>query len=491
MKNQIKTPYSSYLVQPHSVPAGNFTQAAGFKRLGIHHVTLKPGEVSSLPHAESHEEEFVYVVSGNPHAWIDGYVYELKPHCAVGFPAGTGIAHNFINNSNEDVELIVAGERTKKENLCAFPINPEQAQKSPIWWPDAPKRELGPHNGKAGPVRPNEVGPTWPSCIINCLEQKLDFGWHYPGDSETFGNYTRLTNLLNLKVLGIGFEVLKPNKRSAFPHAHLKEEEFVFILKGKADVWMNGYVEAAPIGTAALFVPGTNISHTIINNTQEDIIYLCIGEATDPDGPDKIIYPLHEFRNSQCKRVDGFWSDRPTDVPFGAHNGRPDAGLGEHLSFHHAKPEVVLDLFKRSPSYFMQIDGVPPSEKSVELALSEGPDTLGKTSLKESIVITHNDKPIGFADVIIHHPDKNMAYLGLLLLTEDKIGQGLGRKCYELLEHYLKTSWKIEKIKLGVSEGKDHSGFWLKMGYNKNGKTYRWQGQAKTTEVVEFEKPTS
>ena len=76
----------------------------------------------------------------------------MKPHCAVGFPAGTGLAHNFINNTDKDVELLVLGERTKKENLCSFPVNPEQKDTCNIWWSDAPTRSLGPHNGKPGPI---------------------------------------------------------------------------------------------------------------------------------------------------------------------------------------------------------------------------------------------------------------------------------------------------------------------------------------------------
>src|SRR6266446_3557858 len=73
----------------------NFSKHFGFKKLGIHHVNLPPNSRTSLPHAESLEEEFVFVISGHPHVWIDGHVYELRPNCAVGFPAGTGIAHNF------------------------------------------------------------------------------------------------------------------------------------------------------------------------------------------------------------------------------------------------------------------------------------------------------------------------------------------------------------------------------------------------------------
>jgi uncharacterized cupin superfamily protein len=45
-----------------------FSKYFGFKKLGIHHETLPPGRRTSFPHAESAEEEFVFVIEGNPDA---------------------------------------------------------------------------------------------------------------------------------------------------------------------------------------------------------------------------------------------------------------------------------------------------------------------------------------------------------------------------------------------------------------------------------------
>lgn len=44
---------------------------------------------------------------------------------SIGFLPGTGIGHTFINNSNSDVELFVAGDRTKKENQYRFHLEPK------------------------------------------------------------------------------------------------------------------------------------------------------------------------------------------------------------------------------------------------------------------------------------------------------------------------------------------------------------------------------
>ena len=119
----------------------------GLKSIGIHHMRLLPGRRTSLPHAESHEEEFVYVIAGTPDVWLDGVLHRLAPGDAVGFPAGTGLAHSFLNNSEAEVELLVIGNADMADNRIVYPINPERKAWRRDWWTDAPARELGTHDG--------------------------------------------------------------------------------------------------------------------------------------------------------------------------------------------------------------------------------------------------------------------------------------------------------------------------------------------------------
>ena len=122
----------------------------GLTRIGVHHETLPPGRRTSWPHAESDEEEFAYVIEGNPDVWIDGHLHGLKPGDAVGFPAGTGISHTFINNTKSDVRLLVVGEANKPTNQIYYPKHPGRRNDLPekAWWVEVPKRELGPHSGE-------------------------------------------------------------------------------------------------------------------------------------------------------------------------------------------------------------------------------------------------------------------------------------------------------------------------------------------------------
>jgi uncharacterized cupin superfamily protein len=139
-------------------PSSPFGKAFGLTRLGIHHQILEPGMRSSWPHAESTEEEFVYVISGNPDVWVDGHLHRLNPGDGVGFPPGTGISHAFLNNTDSQVQLLVVGDTNRADNKCAYPLDEKRnAEIKHFYWADMPKRELGPHDGLPDRLRESEI----------------------------------------------------------------------------------------------------------------------------------------------------------------------------------------------------------------------------------------------------------------------------------------------------------------------------------------------
>lgn len=136
------------------------SRAFGLKRIGVHVVELPPGRRASWPYADSDAEELIYVIEGKPDAWIDGTLYPLEPGDAVGFPATTGIAHTFLNNTRETVRLIVVGELDRPGNRRFYPLNQERrATIGPLWWGDAPNRKLGTHDGLPDRLRQAGDGP--------------------------------------------------------------------------------------------------------------------------------------------------------------------------------------------------------------------------------------------------------------------------------------------------------------------------------------------
>ncbi|WP_210484359.1 cupin domain-containing protein [Microvirga antarctica] len=130
-----------------------FARHFGLTALGINHERLPPGRRTSFPHAESAEEEFVYVIAGTPDVWLDGELHRLQPGDGIGFPAGTGLSHSFLNNTETEVQLLVVGEPAKPENRVVYPRNPDRQALRTDWWDDAPVRRLGDHDGLTDQVR--------------------------------------------------------------------------------------------------------------------------------------------------------------------------------------------------------------------------------------------------------------------------------------------------------------------------------------------------
>lgn len=124
-------------------------EAAGLERIGVHVERLPPGRRTSWPHAERDEEEFVFVLEGQVDAWIDGHLHRMKKGDLAAFPAGTGIAHTFLNDGDEDALLLVGGERSKPNHRIAYPLHDKARVqlKDEQWWDDAPRHPLGPHDG--------------------------------------------------------------------------------------------------------------------------------------------------------------------------------------------------------------------------------------------------------------------------------------------------------------------------------------------------------
>ena len=140
-------------VYPHSEermgPVRRLGSAAGLERIGVNLQRLPPGTRSSWPHAEGSEEEFAFVISGEVDAWIDGHLHRMVAGDLAAFPAGSGICHCFINNTDSEAVLLVGGEASKPDNRIVYPLNPSRRADLPAseWWDDAPSQPLGPHDG--------------------------------------------------------------------------------------------------------------------------------------------------------------------------------------------------------------------------------------------------------------------------------------------------------------------------------------------------------
>ena len=84
----------------------------GLTNFGVNLTTLQPGAVSSLRHAHSRQDEFVYILHGHPTLVTDAGRTALAPGMCAGFRAGTGDGHHLLNETHEVVEYLEVGDRT-------------------------------------------------------------------------------------------------------------------------------------------------------------------------------------------------------------------------------------------------------------------------------------------------------------------------------------------------------------------------------------------
>jgi uncharacterized cupin superfamily protein len=141
----------------------------------------------------------------------------------------------------------------------------------------------------------------------------------YPDSEELLSISASYSDLFNLMRLGIHHERLPPGRRLCWPHAEADEEEFVFVIEGTPDLWLDGHVKRLKPGDGVSFRAGTGFAHTFLNNTDTEVRVLVVGEASRRRS--RVHYPLHPRRNAE---IGGrHWKDAPAR-PLGPHDCIPD-----------------------------------------------------------------------------------------------------------------------------------------------------------------------
>jgi uncharacterized cupin superfamily protein len=102
----------------------------GLTNFGVNLTRLAPGSASSLRHAHSKQDEFVYVLEGEPTLVTDSGETQLAPGMCAGFKAGTGDAHHLVNRGTADVVFLEVGDRTPGDSV-RYPDDDIQAVLGP------------------------------------------------------------------------------------------------------------------------------------------------------------------------------------------------------------------------------------------------------------------------------------------------------------------------------------------------------------------------
>lgn len=84
----------------------------GLTNFGVNLTRLAPNAVSALRHAHTKQDEFIYVLQGQPTLHTDEGRTRLSPGMCAGFKAGIGNGHRLINETTEEVVYLEVGDRT-------------------------------------------------------------------------------------------------------------------------------------------------------------------------------------------------------------------------------------------------------------------------------------------------------------------------------------------------------------------------------------------
>ena len=143
----------------------------------------------------------------------------------------------------------------------------------------------------------------------------------YPNSDEYMGYQRSIGKAAGLLRIGVNLMRMPPGARSSWPHAEEKEEEFVYVIEGEVDAWIDGTLHPMRPGDFAAFSAGTGICHCFINNSEHDVLLMVGGEASKRDN--RIYYPLHPQRRNDLPQSE-WWDDIPKHR-MGPHDGMPDA----------------------------------------------------------------------------------------------------------------------------------------------------------------------
>lgn len=119
-------PFFSRMAGREKRPLGDLF---GLRNFGVNLTRLRPGGESALLHRHSRQDEFVYVLEGEPTLVTDRGEVPLWPGMCAGFPA-EGVAHQLVNRTGRDVVYLEIGDRSPGDE-GSYPVDDLRAVLGP------------------------------------------------------------------------------------------------------------------------------------------------------------------------------------------------------------------------------------------------------------------------------------------------------------------------------------------------------------------------
>jgi uncharacterized cupin superfamily protein len=98
----------------------------------------------------------------------------------------------------------------------------------------------------------------------------------------------RLGDNAGLTNFGVNLTRIVPGGQSSHRHAHLRQDEFIYVLQGTVELETNAGTQVLHAGMCAGFPAGTGNAHRFLNRSAEDVLLLVIGDRTSGE---EVTYP--------------------------------------------------------------------------------------------------------------------------------------------------------------------------------------------------------
>ena len=129
----------------------------------------------------------------------------------------------------------------------------------------------------------------------------------YPDSDERLSFGRAIGHAAGLQRIGLHVERVPPGRRTSHPHAERDEEEFVYVLEGTLDAWIDGHLHRMSAGDLAAFPAGTGDSPPPSSTTATATPCCSSAERSRPTNG--IYYPLNPERRGQVP-PESWWRRR-------------------------------------------------------------------------------------------------------------------------------------------------------------------------------------
>lgn len=108
--------------------------------------------------------------------------------------------------------------------------------------------------------------------------------WREAAHGEKFQRgHISLTDMNDNHALGCSAYKVKPGKRAFPKHAHLANDEALFIVSGTGALTIGAETSQVTPGDFIMLPRGEEHAHVLVNDGSDDIVYLCISTNVMPE----------------------------------------------------------------------------------------------------------------------------------------------------------------------------------------------------------------